>query len=122
MLTPVAELEPVFLQSFLDDCQRATLHNEEEIHRKDIRIGDTVIIRKAGMVIPEVVEVVKSKRPPSAKPFDLVASVGGKCPCGSAIVKEKISGGRTRRGGVAFCENVARVPGAEIAAREFFAA
>ena len=78
VLTPVAELEPVFLQG--STIARATLHNEEEIHRKDIRIGDTVIIRKAGMVIPEVVEVVKSKRPPGAKPFDLVASVGGKCP------------------------------------------
>jgi DNA ligase (NAD+) len=119
VLTPVAELEPVFLQG--STIARATLHNEEEIHRKDIRIGDTVIIRKAGMVIPEVVEVVKSKRPPGAKPFDLVASVGGKCPaCGSAIVKEKISAGGREE--VAWrCENVAGCPAQKSRRVEFFA-
>ena len=52
VLTPVAELEPVFVQG--STISRATLHNEDEIRRKDIRIGDTVVIRKAGMVIPEV--------------------------------------------------------------------
>ena len=69
VLTPVAELEPVFVQG--STIARATLHNEDEIRRKDIRIGDTVVIRKAGMVIPEVVEVVKSKRPKDAPEFDL---------------------------------------------------
>ena len=119
VLTPVAELEPVFLQG--STIARATLHNEEEIHRKDIRIGDTVIIRKAGMVIPEVVEVVKSKRPAGAKPFDLVASVGGKCPaCGSAIVKEKISSGGQEE--VAWrCENVAGCPAQKSRRVGFFA-
>jgi DNA ligase (NAD+) len=88
VLTPVAELEPVFVQG--STISRATLHNEDEIRRKDIRIGDTVVIRKAGMVIPEVMEVVKSKRPPGARPFDFVAHIGGKCPaCGGAIAKEK---------------------------------
>jgi DNA ligase (NAD+) len=92
VLTPVAELEPVFLQG--STISRATLHNEDEIRRKDIRIGDTVVIRKAGMVIPEVVEVLKSKRPPGAKEFDLFKFVGGKCPaCGGAIAKEKVSDG-----------------------------
>ncbi len=91
VLTPVAELEPVFVQG--STIARATLHNEDEIRRKDIRIGDTVVIRKAGMVIPEVVEVVKSKRPHGAKEFDLFARVGGKCPaCGGPIAKEKLSG------------------------------
>ncbi len=119
VLTPVAELEPVFVQG--STISRATLHNEEEIHRKDIRIGDTVVIRKAGMVIPEVVEVVKSKRPAGAKPFDLVASVGGKCPaCGSAIVKEKISTGGGEE--VAWrCENVAGCPAQKSRRVEFFA-
>ena len=93
VLTPVAELEPVFVQG--STISRATLHNEDEIRRKDIRIGDTVVIRKAGMVIPEVVEVVKTKRPPGAKEFDLFKHVGGKCPaCGGPIAKEKIKTGR----------------------------
>src|SRR5258706_9056481 len=92
VLTPVAELEPVFVQG--STISRATLHNEEEIHDKDIRIGDTVVIRKAGMVIPEIFEVMKTKRPPGAKEFDLFKHVGGKCPaCGGTIAKEKMSDG-----------------------------
>jgi DNA ligase (NAD+) len=87
VLTPVAVLDPVSVQG--STVARATLHNEDEIRKKDIRIGDTVIIRKAGMVIPEVVEVVKSKRPADAKEFDLSASLGGKCPvCGSPIARD----------------------------------
>jgi DNA ligase (NAD+) len=93
VLTPVAELEPVFVQG--STISRATLHNEDEIRRKDIRIGDTVVIRKAGMVIPEIFEVVKTKRPPGAKEFDLFKHVGGKCPvCGGHIAKDKIKTGR----------------------------
>jgi len=92
VLTPVAELEPVFVQG--STISRATLHNEDEIRRKDIRIGDTVVIRKAGMVIPEVFEVVKTKRPRGAKEFDLFEHVGGKCPvCGGVIAKDKLSSG-----------------------------
>jgi DNA ligase (NAD+) len=68
---------------------RATLHNEDEIKRKDIRIGDTVIIEKAGEVIPAVVEVVKSKRPRDAKPFDFAKHIHGKCPvCGDPIRRD----------------------------------
>jgi DNA ligase (NAD+) len=91
VLTPVAELEPVFVQG--STIARATLHNEDEIRRKDIRIGDTVVIRKAGMVIPEIFEVVKTKRPPGAREFDLFRHVGGKCPaCGGLIAKDKVVG------------------------------
>ena len=85
VLTPVAELKPVFVQG--STVSRATLHNDEEIKRKDIRIGDTLVIRKAGMVIPEVIEVMKSKRHASAKSFDLFDYVGGKCPACGAVVK-----------------------------------
>lgn len=86
-LTPVAELEPVFLAG--STISRATLHNEEEIKRKDIRIGDTVVIEKAGEVIPAVVSVVTVKRPRSAKPFDFVKHIHGKCPvCGGPIHRD----------------------------------
>jgi DNA ligase (NAD+) len=80
-LTPVAELEPVLLRG--STISRATLHNEDEIRRKDIRIGDTVVIEKAGEVIPAVVRVVLERRPPGASPFDFLSHIGGKCPaCG----------------------------------------
>lgn len=119
VLTPVAELEPVFVQG--STIARATLHNEDEIRRKDIRIGDTVVIRKAGMVIPEVLEVVKSKRPKAARPFDFVAHIGGKCPaCGGPIAKEKVSGGDTEE--VAWrCQNVAGCPAQKTRRLEYFA-
>lgn len=87
VLTPVAELEPVELAG--STISRATLHNEDEIKRKDIRVGDTVIIEKAGEVIPAVVAVVAEKRPWGTKPFDLSAHAGGKCPaCGGGIVRD----------------------------------
>jgi DNA ligase (NAD+) len=87
ILTPVAHLEPVFVSG--STVARATLHNEDEIKRKDIRIGDTVVIEKAGEVIPAVVEVVKAKRPRTAKPFDFVEHLHGKCPvCGEPIRRD----------------------------------
>src|SRR6266542_488700 len=87
ILTPVAVLDPVLVSG--RTVGRATLHNEDEIKRKDIRIGDTVVIEKAGEVIPAVVEVVKSKRPRDAKPFDIAKHIHGKCPvCGSPIRRD----------------------------------
>jgi DNA ligase (NAD+) len=88
-LTPVAKLEPVFVGG--TTVSNATLHNEDETRRKDVRVGDTVIVRRAGDVIPEVVGVVLDRRPEHAgKPFDLHRQLHGKCPvCGSAIVREE---------------------------------
>jgi DNA ligase (NAD+) len=87
ILTPVAMLEPVLVSG--STVARATLHNEDEIKRKDIRIGDTVVIEKAGEVIPAVVEVVKSKRPQDTKPFDFAKHIHCKCSaCGSPIRRD----------------------------------
>ncbi len=88
VLTPVAELDPVLVSGSV--VARATLHNEDEIQRKDIRVGDAVIIEKAGEIIPAVVEVVMAKRRPEARPFRLYEEVQGRCPsCGEAISKEE---------------------------------
>src|SRR5262249_49028032 len=87
ILTPVAVLEPVLVRG--STVARATLHNEDEIKRKDIRIGDTVVIEKAGEVIPAVVEVTKSKRPRNAKPFDFLKHIHSKCPvCGGEVRRD----------------------------------
>ncbi|MGB3425739.1 MAG: NAD-dependent DNA ligase LigA [Castellaniella sp.] len=82
-LTPVARLQPVFVGGVT--VTNATLHNEDEIRRKDVRIGDTVVVRRAGDVIPEVVGPVLALRPADAPVFDLLA-VCPVCPeCGSAV-------------------------------------
>ncbi|SCC94121.1 DNA ligase, NAD(+)-dependent [Thiomonas sp. X19] len=88
-LTPVAKLEPVFVGGVT--VTNATLHNEDEVRRKDVRVGDAVIVRRAGDVIPEVVSVLLDQRPANAgQPFDLDKQLGGHCPvCGSAIVREE---------------------------------
>lgn len=81
-LTPVARLQPIFVGGAT--ISNATLHNMDEVKRKDIRVGDTVIIRRAGDVIPEVVSVVQEKRP--ANTYDL--QLPKHCPiCGSDIIK-----------------------------------
>jgi len=81
-ITPVARLAPVFVGGA--NVTNATLHNEDEVRRKDIRIGDTVIVRRAGDVIPEVVANVPERRPPDAREFVMPAT----CPvCGSPIVR-----------------------------------
>ncbi len=87
VLAPVAELTPVFLSG--STISRATLHNEDEIARKDIRIGDTVLIEKAGEVIPAVVKVLLEKRPEEAVPYDLPGALKGVCPsCGGPIHRD----------------------------------
>lgn len=83
-LTPVAKLAPVFVGGVT--VTNATLHNEDEARRKDVRVGDTVIVRRAGDVIPEVVSVLPDKRMPGAQIFTMPRH----CPvCGSAAVREE---------------------------------
>ena len=83
-LTPVAKLEPVFVGG--TTVSNATLHNEDEIRRKDVHIGDTVIVRRAGDVIPEVVGVLAERRPVHAGAFVMPQT----CPvCGSKVVREE---------------------------------
>lgn len=81
-LTPVAILEPVQLAG--TTVSRATLHNEDEVRRKDVRIGDTVLVQKAGDIIPEVLSVIKEKRPKAAKEFVMPQL----CPvCGNKVTR-----------------------------------
>ena len=85
VLTPIAQLRPVRVAGSV--VARATLHNEDEINKKDIRIGDTVVIHKAGDIIPEVIEVIKKLRTGKEKKWQMPK----KCPiCGSKVIKEKI--------------------------------
>jgi DNA ligase (NAD+) len=97
-ITPVARLEPVFVGGVT--VTNATLHNEDEVRRKDVRVGDTVIVRRAGDVIPEVVSVIKKRRPKGARAF-VMPTV---CPvCGSDV--EKIEGEAVARcSGGLYCE------------------
>ena len=83
VLTPVAEFDPVTVAG--STIARATLHNLDEIRRKDVRVGDTIVVHKAGDVIPEVVGPVADKRPDGAEPWEMPAA----CPaCGSPVVHE----------------------------------
>ncbi len=83
-ITPVAELEPVLLAGTI--VKRASLHNEDEIHRKDIRIGDTVMVEKAGEIIPQVISVVNPERANRPEPFQFPK----KCPsCNSELIKNE---------------------------------
>ncbi|MDH3440137.1 MAG: NAD-dependent DNA ligase LigA, partial [Gammaproteobacteria bacterium] len=82
-VTPVARLEPVFVGGVT--VSNATLHNMDELHRKDVRVGDTVIVRRAGDVIPEVVKVVPDRRPKRTR----IVKAPKACPvCGAEVVRE----------------------------------
>ncbi|HEY7088370.1 MAG TPA: NAD-dependent DNA ligase LigA [Tepidisphaeraceae bacterium] len=84
-LTPVADVEPVFISGVT--VTHATLHNIDQIRRLDVRLGDTIIIERSGEVIPYVVEVVKEKRPKGARPIEAPA----KCPeCGTKVEREAL--------------------------------
>lgn len=85
-ITPVARLKPVFVGGVT--VTNATLHNQDEIDRKDVRVGDTVSVRRAGDVIPEVVGVLLERRPAETQPYQLLESIKHACPvCGSHAVR-----------------------------------
>ncbi len=99
-LTPVAILEPVRVAG--STVSRATLHNEEEIKKKDIRIGDTVMIQKAGDVIPEVLKVVEDLRSGEEKEFEMPES----CPiCGGPVEKEEVLDKKQAQSAAHYCKN-----------------
>jgi DNA ligase (NAD+) len=97
-LNPYARLTPVQVGGVT--ISQATLHNEEDIRRKDIRVGDTVLVHRAGEVIPQIIGPILSKRPPEAKPYELPSV----CPiCGSAVVKPEGEAMARCTGGFARC-------------------
>ncbi|MEZ4200301.1 MAG: hypothetical protein R3B69_01710 [Candidatus Paceibacterota bacterium] len=75
VITPVAHLTPVLIDG--STVSRATLHNEDQIKRLDVRIGDTVILQKAGDIIPEIISVVEALREPASKPYRFPKRVAG---------------------------------------------
>jgi len=97
-VNPYAVMEPVKIAGVT--VSKATLHNEDDIRRKDIRVGDTVIVHRAGEVIPQVLGPVLSKRPPDAQPYSMPTT----CPeCGSAVVRPEGEAMAYCSGGIVVC-------------------
>ena len=95
VITPVAVLKPVQVSGVT--VTHATLHNQDEVERKDVRVGDTVVVRRAGDVIPEVVAVIKDKRPRGTKPWHMPKQ----CPvCGSEVIREEEEAAHRCMGGL----------------------
>jgi DNA ligase (NAD+) len=95
VITPVAKLKPVQVSGAT--VSNATLHNQDEVERKDVRVGDTVIVRRAGDVIPEVVGVIQEKRPPKTHRWHMPK----KCPqCGSVVIREEEEAAHRCMGGL----------------------
>lgn len=100
-ITPVARLNPVFVGGVT--VTNATLHNQDEIDRKDVRVGDTVTVRRAGDVIPEVVSVVKERRPEHSVAYNLLEAINHQCPvCNSHVVRLEDEAAARCTGGL-FC-------------------
>ncbi len=96
-ITPVARLSPVLVGGVT--VTNATLHNEDEVRRKDVRVGDTVVVRRAGDVIPEVVSVVLDRRPQHAKPFEIPS----RCPICDSHIERLVDEAIARCSGGLFC-------------------
>lgn len=92
VLTPVAELEPVWIDG--STVSRATLHNEDQIHRLQLNVGDTVEVRKAAAIIPEIVRSITGETCVDRTPFSLIEHIDGKCPScgGNDIQKQQVAG------------------------------
>ncbi len=100
VVTPVAHLRPVLVYGSM--VSRATLHNEDEIRRLDVRVGDTVILQKAGDVIPDIVKVLLELRPKSAKAF----SMPKECPeCGAKLEKKAVGTNGSAESAALYCAN-----------------
>ncbi len=100
VVTPVAHLRPVLVYGSM--VSRATLHNEDEIKRLDVRVGDTVILQKAGDVIPDIVQVLTELRPKNSKAF----SMPKKCPeCGTPLAKKTVGTKNNEQSAALYCGN-----------------
>ncbi len=99
VLTPVAHLRPVRVAGSV--VRRATLHNADEIARLDVRVGDTVVIQKAGDIIPDIVSVLTTLRPSDSVPFDFLSAA--RAVCGGDVTRRSIGGGASAQSAAYYC-------------------